>query len=749
MQKKIIIPKVNLRSAFIYLERRSDGSFNLADLFLKKEGALLQDKASLYLKVPEKEKKDKRGFVLEVYRVNIADSSLRFKDRSLAESFNIELKNVDFSIYLLLPRSLKFKGSAKSFSNLNPDIYLNGEFNFTQNELKSNLILKSIPPAHFQSYYRFLGLSIKEGLIDLSSSLTMKDNLLDINCKIKANKVNLEKEGLSAIFNSDLDINLKYSLSSKEFYYNGKSIFTDAVISGLEHIDKASIKKCMVFFSDKEVYSEDLTAFIFDLPVKLKFNLSDFTNPKLRFSLISNLKLSYVQRLAQERFGFALPGEAKGEALLSLSAYFENLKDKQIDLVGMIDLKDASFKPDKIDSVIQSINGRIEFTQKKASAKGISFIYQDMPYSLDFLAEDFTSPNISFNLFSQELSLQSGFKINKTEISVDNLSAKFLDSSLKVRGSFDTASSNLNLTGSFLLNLEDLSKSLNKFKEQFKQISPKGKIDSVFKINGDIKDIKGAFVDFKFSSPVCSFYGLKAQNISGHYKQAYGIADISSLTFDFYEGKVDILSRLNLQSENLPYSLNLSLEGVKIEVLKNDTEARDKDVSGLLSGNIRLNGFSDDLSKLYGTGLLNITKGKLWELDLFKGMGKLLFAKDFANIVFYEGSSDFIVQDKYILTDNLVLKSNIASVAGKVKIGFDNTIDASLNIEIIDEAAPLSGTFKDVTTAVISKSGKFAAINITGTLKEPKYSFKPAVENIIKGIADVLKKAIRGKELSE
>ena len=70
----------------------------------------------------------------------------------------------------------------------------------------------------------------------------------------------------------------------------------------------------------------------------------------------------------------------------------------------------------------------------------------------------------------------------------------------------------------------------------------------------------------------------------------------------------------------------------------------------------------------------------------FLRVRQVLFAKDFANIVFHEGRADFIVEDKYILTDNLTIESNIASVAGKAKIGFDNTIDASLNIDIIDEA---------------------------------------------------------------
>jgi len=127
-------------------------------------------------------------------------------------------------------------------------------------------------------------------------------------------------------------------------------------------------------------------------------------------------------------------------------------------------------------------------------------------------------------------------------------------------------------------------------------------------------------------------------------------------------------------------------------------------------------------------------------------LGKLLFSSDFANIVFHEGSCNFSVENKYIWTNDLMLKSNIAYLSGKVRIGFDNSVDAALNIDIIDEFVPLTGTAKDITTAIIGQSGKFATINITGTLSEPKYKFKPIVENIFKGIADTLKSGLFKKQ---
>jgi hypothetical protein len=188
----------------------------------------------------------------------------------------------------------------------------------------------------------------------------------------------------------------------------------------------------------------------------------------------------------------------------------------------------------------------------------------------------------------------------------------------------------------------------------------------------------------------------------------------------------------------MPYWIEADIQGVKIEKLKLDTPVKDKDLAGTLQAHVKLNGFSNDISRLNGTGNILILDGKLWQLNLFQGLGSLLFAKDFANIVFNEGSCGFIVQDKYVFSDDLKLKSNITNLSGAVKIGFDSSIDASINVEVIDEMVPLSGTLKDITTAIIGQGGRFGVIKISGTLKQPKYKFKPAVSDIIKGLKNAI-----------
>ena len=78
----------------------------------------------------------------------------------------------------------------------------------------------------------------------------------------------------------------------------------------------------------------------------------------------------------------------------------------------------------------------------------------------------------------------------------------------------------------------------------------------------------------------------------------------------------------------------------------------------------------------------------------------------------------------------------MTNLNGSLKIGFDSSVDASLNVHVLDEKVPLSGTFKDITTSIVGQGGLFGVIKISGTLKEPKYRFQTAVMNLLKGLTD-------------
>lgn len=339
---------------------------------------------------------------------------------------------------------------------------------------------------------------------------------------------------------------------------------------------------------------------------------------------------------------------------------------------------------------------------------------------------------------AKDLFLESIFAIDGKQVALSKFSGKYINSEFSFSGGIDATDFSgikADINARLNIDLNDIKEPLKKFKDKIERIKPGGRLQVDVNLKGNINDIKSCAVEAKLSSSSLSVYGLKSQDFLLAYSQQNGIGNIPLMHLSLYNGSIDAIGEINLASQDLPYSLSADIKGIKLEKLKLDTPARDKDISGILQAQAKINGFFGDLYRLSGAGTIIINDGRLWQLNLFKGIGTMLFSSDFTDVVFSEASCGFVVQDKYILTDNLKLKSNLCDISGTAKIGFDSSIDAALNVEVSDEA-PLTGTIRDITTAILGAAKRFAVIRITGTLGEPEYEFKPAVADILKSLKD-------------
>jgi len=358
---------------------------------------------------------------------------------------------------------------------------------------------------------------------------------------------------------------------------------------------------------------------------------------------------------------------------------------------------------------------------------------------------DFVSPGVDLSVASDDLKLQTLFEINSKTAKVAKFTGTYLKTKFSLSGDVDfsdPAKPGMNIAGGMDINLEDLSQLFNKFKAQLERIKPKGVIHADLSLKGDPGDLK--FCDFsaKFSGKEVSAYGLNARELSMEYSQVNGLLDLSALKINLYDGVIEASGKMNSASQNLPWWFAAQVKDVNIEKLKLDTGAKDKDLAGLIQGDVKINGFSNNPDKISGAGKIFIKDGRLWELNLLKGVGKLIFAKDFAKVVFHQGFCSFLIQDQSVFTDNLKLKSDIAEVNGTLKIGFDSSLKGRLDINILDEMVPLTGSFKDVTTALVGQAGRVGVVTLNGTLQEANPKFEPAVMDILKGIKKGLQDAI-------
>ena len=724
-RKQIIIPTVRLKSPVLFLERKPDNTLNLLEL-LPKTGA----------------KERGRKLNLLIYKVSITGARIDFQDNALPDPFNKTVDNLDLAMSLSLPASVKFNLTSEIPANPRIKINASGEFRIPEKKLTAKITIKDFSLQEFSNYYQNFQLYHPKGIIDALINLDLKDGILQADLESQNRGINLSKGDTLIKLNSSIEANLKYNLKNKQLIsYSGNANIAKLDISGLKFVDRVVDISGEVEFNNSGLTSDKLSAKVLGMALEAKGNLTDFNNPLLNINIESALDLNSIQKILKDKFKFSFPAAVKGEGKLSLTIQTKLPAAETPKISGYLDIHNAIVKLEKIDAPFEDIAGQFKFTGNTLNWPELNFKFRGIPYKAEGRLTNFQSPKIQMELSSNDLFLQSNFVLNNRSINISGLSGKWFNSEFSLQGNIDMKKPprlQAEISAGLNVDLSDINEPLTKLKKQWEQIKLAGIMQAKVKVDGNINNIKSCIIQAGLSSPSLSAYGLKSKGFLLNYTQADGLAQVPFMQLSLYGGTIEANVKMNLNYKELPFWVKADIKNVKIEKLKLDTAAKEKDISGTIQAQAKINGLVNNLSKLEGEGSILISEGKLWQLNVFKGLGELLFKKNFANIVFREGYCEFVIQNKYIFTDNLTLKSNLANLTGPVKIGFDGSINSSLEAQVQEEETSEKDIFKTIATAIIGEAGRFGVIKISGTLKNPMYKFEAKVVDLIKGITDSL-----------
>jgi len=731
-RKQIIIPSINIHSPYIFLERRKDNTFNLQELFAAPNPAA--NEAGPKGPEPKKNTPKGSGFNISVYKISISSGSMLFQDDTLPVKFTKEINNIHLDLWLKLPLGLgfNFKGDIPAEPVI--AISAKGEYRISSRQLTAGLSVKNLAPTQFEAYYVNSALKLVSGTADLRGQINLKEQQLQAQIDGRGNNLVLEKDKLRIKFDPVLKTSIDYDQQAKKLKLDGYCDIEHAGISGLEFLGEVKELAGKVIFNQDSLSAQSLKADLLGMPFELNLTVKDFKTPALNIN--TDLNLSFLPGIAKEKFNFTYVNSAQGKAAVALKIFPDNKGVWQIQ--GEVDIAGGVLKLGKQDIPVENISGKIGFSRDGVNWSDMKFKYAGVDYQTAGRLSDFSAPGVEMKLFAKDLSLSGSFGVAGRKIKIGLVKGKYFDSEFSASGNIDNSDSSrpqADLMGTISLSLADASKILEK-NPAIRLMRPAGRLDGQFSLAGNARDLKSCFIQARLTSNNLSLYGLNSQGFSLDYLQEQKLAKIISSRIALYDGVIEATGVMNMDTVSLPYHLEMQAGGIKLDKLKMDTPAKDKDISGTLDAVIKLNGFSGDLGKLSGSGSFQVRDGKLWELNFFQGIGKLLFAKDFANIVLSECSAAFLINNRFVYTDNLKLKSNIADLSGPVKIGFDGSLEAAFDVEIKGDMVPLSGTLKDVATVIVGQAGKFGVIRLSGNLKSPRYVFKPAVTDIIKGLTD-------------
>ncbi|MDP3804058.1 MAG: AsmA-like C-terminal region-containing protein [Candidatus Omnitrophota bacterium] len=712
-KKKVIIPVILIESPTILVERRADNSFNISEL------------------IPNGYKA-KNGITVDVYSIVIRHGVINFADKTLLPPFTMKIEDADINIRLSLPDKIIFDLKCVIPAEQPMEIKSSGEYLISRKESAAQVTIKNIIPKEFIDYYKASGFSFPKGVLDASIDLRIKESVVDADIDASAKGLSVSKDKMTASLDSNVKAMIQYDAGKKEIEYAGNLYINSMNIAGIDTVGELENIKAKVEFNDSRLSSENISVDIFGIPWKAKINLINFANPVFDIYANSKIRLSALQKILTDKFKIKFPADIAGKSDVEFALQIE--PDNPAKLNGSIQMRDATISLGSGNFPIEHVSGKMQFTTNNLTWADLRLAYHGAGYKASGALTNFASPGVQLDVTSKDITFRSIFAVEDKLIRLAQLKGRYFNSEFSIAGELDLEDPDdveADINGTLEFELKDL-KDIARTSIAISTMKPDGKLSVEFGLNGDIKDIKRCDIAAKVKSDRASLYGLELVGITFDYTQSEGAGYIKSMNSSFYGGSMSVTSKVDWISKNLPYSVTINLKDANLEKYKKDTDMKDKDLAGDIKLYASINGSFEDVSTLAGIGKISIAKGRLWQLDLFRGLGGLIFTSDFSDIVFTEGSCNFKIRDKIFYTNDISLKSDLLNLNGSGDLGFDKSVNALLKSELTEDAM-YPGFRKNIATAI----GKFTYIEVSGTLKDPKYKMRPSVSDIVEGVANV------------
>lgn len=724
-ERKLIIPIMHIDSPNFNIRYRQDKSFNFSRIFLPQ---------------PKPQSKPKIKFSFLIYKINIFDAKGILEDEGFAPKFSKTIQDLDIVLGIKQLTKVSFFMEGKLLTDKGgiTALTLRGDYNFLSKEVNSKLNFANLVIPEFNPYLKMLPLSIASGTIDNSAfEVKFKDNLISLKGAMSIKGMGLRKADLALMGDIHIEPDLSYAIDKKTFDYKANIKFIQANLIGLQYIDKINNISGDIGLAKNKLWTDNLRLQALDSGFTLKGTVENFSNPYLKLNFQS-------AQFNLEKIAAILPYKTEGLNLNGIAAADINLEgylgNPPLDIQANLQLSDAKLETGLLKEPLNNIKGEVDFTRDSLNWINLSFNYLNLAYTSSGKLVNFKMPEITFGLNSKDLDLKFESKIKEKIVRIIALKGQYINSKFDVEGNVDTQD-NINPALDLLTNLNlNLSDALvflpASLLRNLQKIKPNGILNIKGTLNGRVKDYKNWNLSLKATADTFSVYNLKFTDLVFNLDQKDGQININRFIASGYSGAVNLDFVSDLKPDAPDYFLKLNGSGIDLAKLKLDTGAKDKDIAGTLNISADLNGNFKDLASLKGNGLLSIQEGKLWQFNLFKGLGELFLLPDYEKIMFKEALGEFNIADKSVSTENLRLTSEQLNLDCKGKVGFDGTLDLTFLTEVNKNLIRDSADIRKFTSAILGGLSNALTIKVSGTMQQPKYKIIPAVVDLIKNIKD-------------
>lgn len=726
-ERKIIIPVIYVESPEMLIRYKSDNTFNFSKIF----------PLAFKTQAPKR-----NGFSLLVLKINFLDAKCAFEDEHFSPVFRKSLEDARLSIGINPFADVSFSLKAKLILNekAHAKLSLQGGYDIRGKEAKAKVELGNLLIPEFGPYLQKLPVDITSGNIETADfQLKFKDWIITAKGKAGLKRLTLKKDNLTFSADTDLEPDLSYSLIKKELDYKSGIKLIGAGLEGIALTGKISNISGDLNLAKDKISTDDLKFQALDSAFTLKGGLENFSAPYLKTNISSEqLNLEKLFTLLPHPAGLKLTGTSKAQAAV------EGLLSKMpLDIKASFDVTQAQAQGlPLVKEPLNNIRGKINLTLDTAGWEALSFNYRNTDYSSDGKITDFQQPRIKFSLASKSLDLKSDLEIKDNSIALNTVDAKYLDSKFYLKGNINTQDKDnplLDLDTKLNINIPDLLPLLpQNTKAALDKIKPEGKLDITAALSGNIKDYKNLSLRLKGSSDALSAYNLKFTDLYFTMQKTGPVLELPSVSAAAYSGAIRMQGNFDLGPDIPAYFLKLNAADIDLAKLKTDLNLKEKDLAGIMDIEANFSGDFKGVDNLKGAAGLSIENGKLWEVNLLKGLGELIFLPDYQKIAFNQAHGTFDIENKSMITDDLQLISDQLKLNINGKVGFDGTLGLTIYNEVNKGLIKDSSDIRKLFTAILGEVGGSIVVKVSGTVQKPKYSIVPVVSDVIKGLKDFI-----------
>lgn len=745
--KKIVI-SLKVNDAYLALKRNENGEF----IFPQIKNAPANETAS-----PDTGKKP-QGAAPGTVKAPAAKEPLFLIKNITVKKLNLGLEDKTANFTKTF-EDIFIQANLDKFPQINFSLHwgdklaLTGKYIADTNYLQASCSLQQINLPDFNPYFK--GFSLKNAVLKTAQlTLEGKDTyVIKGNAKLKGIELNYplnnpDKISQIAEFKGDLNLDIETKAVKQNFSYRIGGSLLDGQAQNLPVIDKLAGIKSNFILDNNKLEISYLTA---DFPLakstlassktpqalrlQAKGELS-FSNSDFYCEITSGSTLLHFIQAAKSVKSFTFNYEGKGD--ITLKAMVKgNFKQNALDYYVEYQIRDAQFK----DASGIDANGFIK--KDKLTLEKCSLNYKDMPVKLKGEIENFVLPVITLNAQSDTAKLDLKAKYHADAIAIEYLALKIADSKIGLQGTIgNKIEPEMKLEGLANIDLKDSARILKLFNLKYpllEKLDPRGMFKAKFILEGE-KNISQWQVKLAGLADKVKVYGVTATDIKIELYRDKNEAIISPLVANVARGALE--ARLKLDYLNKKTTLNVLINDLDLSEIKNELKLKAKDLSGLLSLDIKVdnNGLSG-WNTMDGGGKITIKEGNIWEINFLKGLGQFLFISEFESIVFEEGYSDLIFKGENVIFENTELKSSKMTLRGKGRISLKGDLNFGLVAEFNPNLIASSESLNKIITNILSQNT--LAITLEGTLEKPSYKIKPVFFSDLKGIEGLLEKILK------